>query len=566
MTEVTGTAETTGTAGTTKTAGTTGTTGTTGTWPLTVTAPGPAGRGASALASLVHPLDPDVFRTAYWQRRPLHVQGPAGRFRDLFTMADLREAVSRQRELGLLIRASGDHEGDGGAAGAHVAVEASDVAGHLGRGASICVEPIERAAPRIAELAARLKHELGHHGDASVKCYLSPHGYGFNTHFDAHVVTTLQLDGHKRWRLSRAPGVPFPLGNAFAGPDGGVRYIGRAPSSVRPWERPEISEETFAEVLLGPGDVLCLPAGTWHSAKAVGHSLAVNIAFAPADILKLLTDAVRPRLEERETWRSGLPTTGGTTKKASGKPSGDPAGEPAGRSSGSPPRENSGKAYVTAAATASSTTNATGTAGDTTDTKGTTGTAGDTTGTTGTAEGDAAGTVAGFLAERREELIDALRALPLDGDLPAAATSASPGSAAARMAAQPPAVAGTDDRRLQCVLTVANAEVAAGWYERVLGCRVMAAIPEFGWIELASPVPGVSIGLSEIPTAGVSGGAVLDFRVDDLERVRELLDGDGTTPPARTRDVAGVARFLESSDIDGNRLMFYQPDDDRKRI
>ncbi|MEU8386306.1 AMP-binding protein, partial [Streptosporangium sp. NPDC048865] len=137
--------------------------------------------------------------------------------------------------------------------------------------------------------------------------------------------------------------------------------------------------------------------------------------------------------------------------------------------------------------------------------------------------------------------------------------------AAARTAARPPA-SGAGDRRLQCVLTVANAEVAAGWYVRMLGCRVLATIPEFGWVELASPVPGVSIGLSEIPTAGVSGGAVLDFQVDDLERVRELLDGDGTTPPARARDVAGVARFLEASDIDGNRLMFYQPDDERKRI
>ncbi|MBB2909819.1 ribosomal protein L16 Arg81 hydroxylase/catechol 2,3-dioxygenase-like lactoylglutathione lyase family enzyme [Streptosporangium becharense] len=466
--------------------------GVNGAWPLTVTAPGPARDDASALASLVHPIDPGAFRTAYWQRRPLHVQGPPDRFRDLFTMADLREAIARQHELGLLIRVSGDHEGDGGAAGAHVAVEAPDVAAHLRRGASICVEPIERAAPRVAELAARLKSELGHHGDTGVKCYLSPHGYGFNTHFDAHVVTTLQLDGHKRWRVSRTPGVPFPLGNAFADAEGNVRYIGRAPSSVRPWERPEIVEEEFAEILLGPGDVLCLPAGTWHSAKAVGHSLAVNISFAPADVLRLLTDAAGSRLREREAWRSGIPASGG-----------DP------------------------------------------------------------------GEAARFLLDRREELIAELRALPLDGDelaaLLATAASGSPGglagTAATRMAAQTAsAVSGDDDRRLQCVLTVADARTAAEWYGRVLGCRVLAAIPEFGWIELDSPVPGVSIGLSEVPSPGVTGGAVLDFQVDDLEHTRDLLDRDTATPPARMRAVAGVARFLEACDIDGNRLMFYQPD------
>lgn len=469
----------------------------TGTWPLTVTAPGPARPDASALASLVHPLDPEAFRTVYWQRRPLHVQGPPGRFHDLFTMADLREAMSRQRELGLLIRVSGDREGDGGAAGAHVSVKAAEVAGHLRSGASICVEPVERAAPRVADLATRLKAELGHHGDTGVKCYLSPHGYGFNTHFDAHVVTTLQLDGHKRWRLSRTPGVPFPRGNAFADSGGAVRYIGRAPSSVRPWERPEIAPETFAEVLLGPGDVLCLPAGTWHSAKAVGHSLAVNISFAPVDVLGLLTGAVRARLEEREAWRSGLPLDDGAT-----------AGTPHG-----PTREPTG-----------------------------------------------------FLADRREELIDELRALPLDDGLLTAATSASQGSAAARMAERTRDAGDACDRRLQCVLTVANAEAAAEWYGRMLGCRVLTTIPEFGWIELTSPVPGVSLGLSEIPTPGVTGGAVLDFRVNDLERTRELLDRDGTTPPARMRGVAGVARFLEAQDIDGNRLMFYQPDDGQERI
>ena len=55
-----------------------------------------------------------------------------------------------------------------------------------------------------------------------MKCYLSPRGYGFNAHFDAHIVTQLQIEGRKRWRYSVRPGVVDPLDNGFA--DEGGRF------------------------------------------------------------------------------------------------------------------------------------------------------------------------------------------------------------------------------------------------------------------------------------------------------------------------------------------------------
>ncbi|HEY0639724.1 MAG TPA: cupin domain-containing protein, partial [Pseudonocardiaceae bacterium] len=286
--------------------------------PITVTADGPAPPGLSALDALLHPVPTGRFLAEHWQRRPLHLTGWPGRFGDLFGLAALRTALTRHEEAGLLVRVSGDHLGDGGGAAAHVVVGPADVAGHLRGGASVCVDGIHRADPALAGLAETLRRGLGHAGPVDVKCYLSPAGYGFNTHFDAHVVTTLQLEGRKRWRISRTPGVEFPVDNAFLDEHGEVRCVGRTPGSLRPWERPAVDPGDFVDVLLGPGDVLCLPAGTWHDAKAVdGHALALNVSFSAADVLGLLVDVAGRRLRELPAWRAGLPVL----------PPGAPAGD-----------------------------------------------------------------------------------------------------------------------------------------------------------------------------------------------------------------------------------------------
>ena len=110
-------------------------------------------------------------------------------------------------------------------------------------------------------------------------------------------MTTVQLEGTKRWRVSPTPGVPFPVDNAFLDESGTIRYNGRTPGSLAAWERPAVDRDAFVEVLLRPGDVLCLPAGTWHEAKAAGGpSLALNFSFSPADVAAVLLDLVGPGL------------------------------------------------------------------------------------------------------------------------------------------------------------------------------------------------------------------------------------------------------------------------------
>lgn len=456
--------------------------------PITLVAEDDLPAHGGAVSTLLHPLGRDEFLAQYWHRRPVHLTGWEGRFAGLFDRDALAEVLRRQHDLGISVRVSGDHEGDGGAAAAHVLVEAADVAELLRAGTSLCVDPVDRVDRGVADVAAELRSGLGHLGPVSVKAYLSTPGFGFNTHFDAQVVTTVQIEGSKRWRVSPLPGVPFPTDNAFLDATGTIRYNGRSPGSLAPWERPEVDRDSFVEVVLHPGDVLCLPAGTWHEAKATdGWSLALNFSFAPVDVAGLLVDLLRPVLDDDPRWRSGL---------AGGEPLAQLALR-AGELSRALHRLASGSELT---------------------------------------------------PERVTGLVTQQGARST-GSVPAAAGHAAAAAASALHTGY----------RLQCVLAVSDAAKSAEWYRNVLGGDVVSTIAEFGWVEVSTSTPGVTLGLTEMPTNVSNRGAVLDFEVDDLERIRGVLARHGVHVDDRPTEIAGLARVLSAHDPDGNRLMFFEP-------
>jgi predicted enzyme related to lactoylglutathione lyase len=454
---------------------------------------------------LVDPLDTAEFLSEYWQRRPLHLTGRAGRYAELFDMDALVEAVKWQDEAGLSIRVSGDHEGDAGGAAAHVPIHASQLADAYDRGASICVDPIDRADARVAAYAAALMRDIGHAGPVSVKCYLSPEGYGFNMHYDAHVVVQLQVEGHKRWRYSLEPGLREPLENAFLDDRGEARIIGRLPSELRDWERPALDESAFVEIVLEPGDLLCLPAGTWHEAKALERSLGLNIAFTAFSAWDLIVAAARPVLLQEEDWRRSVPAA---------RDDGDGVPTPV-------------RAFLA----------------------------------------DRLGEIVallGGLDPAGEELATVWRAA-LGSEAPApAAASATPrlGSPAARGAVEPAAVAAAGPLGyrpgVSCTLAISSLTSAMRWFEDVLALEVVSAIPEFGWAELATATPDVRIGLSEVAAPGVTGGAIVSLGVADVDHARRALEEAGVRFEGPTREIAGLTRLATFFDPDGNRLMLHE--------
>jgi ribosomal protein L16 Arg81 hydroxylase len=138
-----------------------------------------------------------------------------------------------------------------------------------------------------------------------VNAYLSTGDSGFARHFDARNVTTLQLAGNKRWIYSSQPAVMVPQRNAALRATGPV-YAGSPPAD---WEA--FSEEPGArdeqEVILEPGHVLTLPAGTWHAARASGYSLAINVYFRHESFTAVVNRFLEQTLAPNPQWRGGVP-------------------------------------------------------------------------------------------------------------------------------------------------------------------------------------------------------------------------------------------------------------------
>lgn len=124
-------------------------------------------------------------------------------------------------------------------------------------------------------------------------CYASPHGYGFGTHWDCQAVFVLQIEGSKCWRFSSKPDVQWPP-TLLPGPNVVPELMRRY--SWLDVQFPDAREEQFNEQVLKPGDVLFLPAGTWHRARAIGYSLALTIACPPMTAADFIDDLIRGHL------------------------------------------------------------------------------------------------------------------------------------------------------------------------------------------------------------------------------------------------------------------------------
>jgi ribosomal protein L16 Arg81 hydroxylase/predicted enzyme related to lactoylglutathione lyase len=470
---------------------------------------------------LLFPVTPETFAEQYWQQKPLFIRGSAEKFQHLFDWDRFYRALAQHEERGIGIRVSFDSVHAPGQMSTHLPIGGAEVPEYLDRGASVCADPIDRGDPALAAFAAKVSQQLNYVGGASVKAYASPDGCGFNTHFDKGIATTLQIDGSKRWRYSTSPAVAFPLDNALLTPGGGVRYASRAISSLAPWERvDEVDESSFLEVTLQPGDVLCLPAGTWHNAKAIGRSLALNLSFHPLDVFKVFVFALAGLLNERAHWRGGLPlaySDGGASR---------------------PP-----DAVMSVFQ-------------------------------------DRVRELQEMLQQPeliQQKLHEGWRQLAAHrGPTPAQPASAtiaaagrdrdrSQGQRIARHAHSDPSPSPgtplTETRsteyagRMTCTICVSRLDRSIPFYETVLGFRLLYRVDAMSWCELASPVSNVTIGLSEVEHVENRGGVVLTLYVNDLDATRNRLEGLGVQFDGPTRVVQNAVKLAAFFDLDGTRLV-----------
>jgi hypothetical protein len=269
--------------------------------------PAEASRAAVAetgreLEELISPMSCEEFVNSWFGRVSLHVPGSPNRYDHIFNWERLQQAIAtgqKIRDRRYNITASFTTGEESGSSRRMIEAQHHQVSELLKAGATICITNIHMADPVLAQWARSVRTQLNFTGTVGVNCYMSADGSGLPMHYDKRVATTLQLTGRKRWRFSTEPAKAWPAHNALY-QQGRVEPVG-----VDPGKLPEDLE--FREVELNPGDLLCLPAGAWHSARAVGDSVAINLYFAPRNFLEQLIPLIREFATSNGDWRAGPP-------------------------------------------------------------------------------------------------------------------------------------------------------------------------------------------------------------------------------------------------------------------
>jgi len=258
----------------------------------------PTGR---ELPDLLSPVPTREFLAQYWGQKPLYIGGSPSKFHHLGLDLHALESAIRDQDPRdrMRVRFVG--------ADNKVQPPPSDLARFSIRDGefTVCADWINDRFERLASFCAGIKIALSLPGTVFMTSYASPDGHGFGTHWDGQASFILQLEGSKRWRFSSKPALPWPpvvLANAGIVPEMVERY---------PWMRvrfPDQEDEAaFEEQVLAPGDVLYLPAGTWHRARAIDYSVALTMACVPMTAADFVDDVIRGHLSKSVDWRTNVP-------------------------------------------------------------------------------------------------------------------------------------------------------------------------------------------------------------------------------------------------------------------
>ena len=260
--------------------------------------------GVSELQALLNPISCEEFVNSYFSRASVFIEGGPDKIGHIFSWERLNQALERGRKIQdkrYNITASFARGEAAGSSKQMLDASNDQVESLYKSGATICVTNIHMADPVLARWAQTIHTQLNFSGTVGVNCYLSPDGAGLSTHYDKRVVTNIQVAGKKRWRYSTEAAKPWPDQNAVY-QDGKGEAGGADPGRLPP-------DMEFREVEMKPGDLLCLPAGAWHSAQGVGESLAINLYFQPRNFLDQLTPLLQSFAASNAEWRGGAPAS-----------------------------------------------------------------------------------------------------------------------------------------------------------------------------------------------------------------------------------------------------------------
>lgn len=264
----------------------------------------------SALDRLV-PQGREFFAERVWDRTPLSVpveERAGDTFTDLFgldaadellTNRGLRAPFLRMAKQGKTLPDAAFTSRGGVGAGIADQVDPDKVRRLFADGTSIVLQALHRTWQPLVGFAQDLAADLGHPTQAN--CYITPaENQGFDAHYDVHDVFVLQLHGTKHWTVH-----PPVLDR---------------PHRDEPWNdradqvRSAAQGPPLVDVVLRPGDVLYLPRGFLHSARACGGTSAhLTIGIHPwtgqhlgAALLAAAGEALRDDVRVRRSLPVGI--------------------------------------------------------------------------------------------------------------------------------------------------------------------------------------------------------------------------------------------------------------------
>jgi predicted enzyme related to lactoylglutathione lyase len=114
-------------------------------------------------------------------------------------------------------------------------------------------------------------------------------------------------------------------------------------------------------------------------------------------------------------------------------------------------------------------------------------------------------------------------------------------------------------------VSVSDLERSIAWYGKNLGFELDYKLDQYGWCEMRTPFPGLSIGLGQSEEAPKPSNTTPTFNVADIAAARKHLEADGVRFDGDTHEIEGMVKLATFYDPDGNPFMLAQPLDNRER-
>ncbi len=274
----------------------------------------------NVLNVLLHPVSADCFLNEYWGQKTLFLEGDESKITDLLgqpiTWADYHKvaqdiAESRHHEQPiraaslLCSRGAMEYRDRVGGFLPLVRVEANLAPEYLASGIPVTLPNIHWFHEGVARFMQGLTCELGGLRNLEGVFATNPAGgSGVASHFDSFPTMHLQLVGRKRWTVSKRPEYPWPLRPGVMKCNDMTEYIDQNGQLVVR----ELDAEERVSYDVSPGDIIFLPAGTWHEAHPFDEdTLGLELLFNRLTMKDLLSEVVQERLARLEIGRRDVP-------------------------------------------------------------------------------------------------------------------------------------------------------------------------------------------------------------------------------------------------------------------